>query len=45
MKRLLVMVAAALVLSACNKDCEPQAGATGAEPARYGRAGGRMGGL
>ena len=25
MKRLLVMVAAALVLSACNKDCEPQA--------------------
>lgn len=34
MKRLLVMVAAALVLSACNKDCEPQAGATGAEPAK-----------
>ncbi|MAE35923.1 MAG: ABC transporter substrate-binding protein [Oceanospirillaceae bacterium] len=28
------MVAAALVLSACNKDCEPQAGATGAEPAK-----------
>jgi len=34
MKRLLVMVAAALVLSACNKDCEPQAGAAGAEPAK-----------
>lgn len=34
MKRLLVMVAAALVLSACNKDCEPQAGASGAEPAK-----------
>ncbi len=34
MKRLLVMVAAALTLAACNKDCEPQAGATGAEPAK-----------
>ena len=34
MKRLLVMVAAALVLSACNKDCEPQAGASGTEPAK-----------
>lgn len=34
MKRLLVMVAAALVLSACNKDCEPQTGASGAEPAK-----------
>ena len=34
MKRLLVMVAAALVLSACNKDCEPQAGAAGAESAK-----------
>lgn len=34
MKRLLVMVAAALVLSACNKDCEPQAGAAGTEPAK-----------
>ncbi len=34
MKRLLVIAAAALMLTACNKDCEPQAGTSSAAPAQ-----------
>ncbi|MEC7547984.1 MAG: TRAP transporter substrate-binding protein [Pseudomonadota bacterium] len=34
MKRLLVIAAAALMLTACNKDCEPQTGTSSAAPAQ-----------